>query len=122
MKSFVIVSLVLLYALILAGPVFAQEHAATPAGEPVKEEQKAGDSVKIWLAISIGFSLSLAVVAGAFGQSKAISSAVESMARQPEAASAIRGALIIGLALIETLVIYMLLISFFLYMTLGKLI
>ncbi|MBI5360975.1 MAG: ATP synthase F0 subunit C [Planctomycetes bacterium] len=120
MKSFVIVSLVLLYALILAGPVFAQE--AVPAGEVKKEEQPAGDSVKIWLAISIGFSLSLAVVAGAFGQSKAISSAVESMARQPEAASAIRGALIIGLALIETLVIYMLLISFFLFGILGKLI
>ena len=119
MKSFVIVSLVLLYALVLTGPVFAQE---TPASETKKEEQSSGDSVKIWLAVSIGFSLSLAVVAGAFGQSKAISSAVESMARQPEAASAIRGALIIGLALIETLVIYMLLISFFLYGILGTLI
>jgi F-type H+-transporting ATPase subunit c len=69
------------------------------------------------LALSIGFSLALSVVMGTWSQSKAIRAAVEGMARQPEVAGPIRTALIIGLALIETLVIYMLLICF---MLLGK--
>ncbi|MBI4834728.1 MAG: ATP synthase F0 subunit C [Planctomycetes bacterium] len=55
--------------------------------------------------------MALAALAGAFGQAKAISSAVESIARQPEAGGRIFTALIIGLALIETLVIYTLLVT-----------
>ena len=71
------------------------------------------------LAISIGFPLAIAAAFGALGQSKAIAAAVEGMARQPEAAGGIRTALIIGLALIETLVIYVLLICFFLFTKFG---
>ncbi|NUN47757.1 MAG: ATP synthase F0 subunit C [Candidatus Brocadiae bacterium] len=66
------------------------------------------------LAIAMGFGLAIAAAGGAIGQSRAICSAVEAIARQPEAAGNIRGSLIIGLALIETLVIYVLLICFFL--------
>jgi F-type H+-transporting ATPase subunit c len=67
------------------------------------------------LAISIGFPLAIAAAAGALGQARAIAASVEGMARQPEAAGGIRTAMIIGLALIETLVIYVLLICFMLY-------
>ncbi|OHB71027.1 MAG: hypothetical protein A2W23_05820 [Planctomycetes bacterium RBG_16_43_13] len=71
----------------------------------------------MFLAVAIGLGLAIAVFGGAFGQSRAIAAAVEAMARQPEAGGRIQGAMIIGLALIETLVIYMLLICFLL---LGK--
>ncbi|MBI3268995.1 MAG: ATP synthase F0 subunit C [Planctomycetes bacterium] len=64
------------------------------------------------LALSVGFGLSLAAVAGAFGQSRAIAAALEGMARQPEAAGQIQTAMIIGLAFIESLVIYLLVIAF----------
>ena len=57
----------------------------------------------------------IAAAAGAMGQSRAIVAACEGIARNPGAAGAIRLAMIIGLALIESLVIYALLIAFFVY-------
>ena len=48
------------------------------------------------------------------GQARAIAAALEGMARQPGAAARIRTAMIIGLALIESLAIYMLVIAFIL--------
>lgn len=76
------------------------------------------DSVKVAIALAMGFGLAIAVFGGAIGQSKGIAASVEALARQPEASGKIMGAMIIGLALIETLVIYMLLICF---MLMGKL-
>ena len=55
--------------------------------------------------------ITLASAAGIFGQSKAISSACEGISRNPNAGPHIRFLLIFGLVLIETLVIYALLIS-----------
>ena len=46
------------------------------------------------------------------GQGKAVASAAEGMARNPGAAAAIRGALILGLVLIESLALYTLVITF----------
>lgn len=63
------------------------------------------------LVITIGFGVPVAVLSGAIGQGKAASAALEGIARQPEAAGKIQTAMIIGLALIESLVIYALLIS-----------
>ena len=63
------------------------------------------------LILAIGFGLPIAVLAGAAAQGKAASAALEGIARQPEAAGKIQIAMIIGLALIESLVIYTLLIS-----------
>lgn len=63
------------------------------------------------LVLAIGFGVPIAVLSGAIGQGKAASSALEGIARQPEAAGKIQTAMIIGLALIESLVIYALLIS-----------
>jgi F-type H+-transporting ATPase subunit c len=66
------------------------------------------------LVLTIGFALAIAAFAGAFGQSKAVVAALEGMARQPEAAGQIQTAMIIGLAFIESLVIYVLVIAFIL--------
>jgi len=66
------------------------------------------------LALAVGFGLPLAVAFAATAQGKAAASAAEAMARQPEASGDIRGALIISLALIESLVIYVLLAFFLL--------
>ena len=65
----------------------------------------------IALVIAIGFGVPVAVLSGAIGQSKAASAALEGIARQPEASGKIQTAMIIALALIESLVIYALLIS-----------
>jgi len=62
-------------------------------------------------ALAIGLGIALAAALGAIAQSRAISGAVEAIARQPEAGGRIFTSLIIGLALIETLVIYTLLVT-----------
>jgi F-type H+-transporting ATPase subunit c len=79
---------------------FAQDAAASTGG------------VK-WGVVSAAFVLGIAAAAGAIGQSKAIAAACEGIARNPGAAPAIRLSMIIGLALIESLVIYALLLAFF---------
>lgn len=65
-----------------------------------------------WGLVSAAFVLGVAAAAGAIGQSRAIAAACEGIARNPSAAPAIRLAMIIGLALIESLVIYALIIAF----------
>lgn len=69
------------------------------------------EAVLVALICAIGFGVPIAAIGGALGQGKAAGSALEGIARQPEAASKIQTAMIIGLALIESLVIYALLIS-----------
>ena len=62
--------------------------------------------VLIALVIAIGFAVPIAVISGGFAQGKTATAALEAIARQPEAAGKIQMAMIIGLALIESLVIY----------------
>lgn len=64
------------------------------------------------LALTVPLSLGLAAAASAFGLSKAVSMALEAIARQPEASGQIQTAMIIGCALIEALTIYVLVIAF----------
>jgi F-type H+-transporting ATPase subunit c len=58
-----------------------------------------------------GFAMAFAAGLCALGQGKAIASAVDAMARQPGAAARIQTAMIIGLALIESLAIYVLVVA-----------
>jgi F-type H+-transporting ATPase subunit c len=89
----------------LASPVYAQEAAAGSTAGAVAQ----------WSIITAGFALALSALGGALGQGKAVASAAEAIARNPGAAGEIRGALILGLVLIESLVIYVLLISLILF-------
>ncbi len=79
------------------------------------------DNTTVWLIITAGFALALAASFGAVSQSRAIISACEGISRNPGSADAIRGLLILGLAFIESLVIYVLLIDFILlFVTIGR--
>jgi len=66
------------------------------------------------LALATGLGLPIAVIGAGLGQGKAAAAALEGIARQPEAAGKIQSAMIIALALIESLVIYALLMFFIL--------
>ena len=70
------------------------------------------DSAIIALAAAIAIAVS--TIFPALGQGKTAKSAMESIARQPDAAKDIRSALIISMALMEALTIYGLLIAFIL--------
>jgi len=94
---------VLAIVALLGMPALAAEQEKAPAGA-------AGSASQLGFALAIG--LAIAAFGGALGQSNAIAKAVDAVARQPEAGGRIQGMMIIGLALIETLVIYMLLICF----------
>lgn len=86
-KLFVLVTLAVL---ILATPAFAQE----PAG-----------AASNWSYAAIG--LGIAVAAAAYGQSKVAGAVAEGLARNPGARPGIQLALFLGLAFIESLVLFM---------------
>ncbi|MBI3934403.1 MAG: ATP synthase F0 subunit C [Acidobacteria bacterium] len=101
-KTFWLVAGILL--LVTAGtPAFAQE--AAEAGSNAND-------VHMWVAITSGFAMAIASGFCGLAQGKATAAAVEGMARNPGAAAAIRTALILGLALIESLALYTLVIIF----------
>lgn len=83
------------------------------------EEKAPLDSqVKQMIAIAAGFGIAIAAFGGALGQSKGVASALDGIARNPGAAGKIFAPMIIGLALIESLVIYAFVVSLILV---GKL-
>jgi F-type H+-transporting ATPase subunit c len=59
-----------------------------------------------WVAITAGFSMAIASGLCALGQAKATASAAEALGRNPAARPGIQLALILGLALIESLALY----------------
>ncbi|MCB9643674.1 MAG: ATP synthase F0 subunit C [Myxococcales bacterium] len=65
-----------------------------------------GGAAAGWIALAAGIGLGIAAFGGALGQGKAASSALEGIARNPEASGRLFLPLILGLALIESLVIY----------------
>jgi len=64
------------------------------------------------IAIAAAITIALSTIAPAIAQGVTAKAAMESIARQPEAAKDIRSTLIIALALMEALTIYGLLIAF----------
>ncbi|MGH7885462.1 MAG: ATP synthase F0 subunit C [Thermodesulfobacteriota bacterium] len=73
-----------------------------------------GDLAKLGMALGAGLGIGIAAGVAGLGQGRATASALEGIARNPGAASKIQTPMIIGLALIESLVIYALVIAFFL--------
>lgn len=91
--------LILLAMFIFACPMFAAD--APGSGAPIN-----------WVTIGCAFSMAVASAGCALGMGRAIGSATEGMARNPGASDAIRGALILGLVLIESLALYVIVIIF----------
>ena len=74
-------------------------------------EAPAGSWVGPFAVLVAGFAMAFAAGLCGLGQGKAIAAAVDAMARQPGAAARIQTAMIIGLALIESLAIYVLVVA-----------
>jgi F-type H+-transporting ATPase subunit c len=105
-KTFKAAGLLIFFAFIAGAPLLAQEGTLT--------ESKAS-LYKLSIIVG-GAIITLAAAAGAFCQAKALSSACEGISRNPGAAPHIRFLLLLGLILIETLVIYALLVTFIILM------
>ena len=94
-----IVLLVLAFVM-TATAAFAAEGAAAPA------------ATGLTAAVAALFAIAIAAFGGSIGMGLSISRAVEGIARNPEASGKIMTTMIIGLALIESLAIYTLVIIF----------
>ena len=66
------------------------------------------------IAIAAAISIAFSTIGPAMGQGKTAAAAMESIARQPDAAGDIRSSIIISMAMMEALTIYGLLIAFML--------
>ena len=71
------------------------------------------------IALGAGLGIGLAALGCGIGQGRAAGAALDGIARNPGAAGQIRGPMILGLALIESLCIYALLIAFLLVFKVG---
>src|SRR5215813_7643187 len=85
--------------------------AITAAAQP-GTTGAAVDNHRSAIAIGAGIGFAIAVFGGALGQSKIGAAACEGAARNPGAAGRIQTMMILGLALIESLVLFALLIVF----------
>lgn len=103
MKKFVVAFV----AVFAAVPAFAQDAAA-------QSVSVAAAGTLGWIALAVGIMMGLAVLGGTLGQSKAASTALDGIARNPAAAGKFTGPLILSLALMESLVLFAFLIGFFL--------
>jgi F-type H+-transporting ATPase subunit c len=70
-----------------------------------------------YIALAAGLGLGLAALGGGLGQGRAASAALDGIARNPGAADKIFVPMILGLAFIESLVIYSLI---FVFLVMGK--
>jgi F-type H+-transporting ATPase subunit c len=95
--------------LLLASVAFAQGEAADNLS-----------TVAAWTAMAQGLAIGVAAFGGALGQGKAASAALDGIARNPNASGRIFTPFILALALIESLVIYALVIAFVLNGSYGQ--
>lgn len=82
------------------------------------EDMKLARRTNAYIAIGAAFAIAIAVLGGAFAQGRVAAAAMDGIARNPDALSKIFTPLIISLALIESLVIYALVVAILLQ---GKL-
>ena len=99
MRKVVMLLFVMMIFSVLAVPAFAQT-AAGAAGSTN------------WVAITSGFAIAIAAGLAALGQGRVASAACEALGRNPAARTGIQVALILGLAFIESLVLFTLVIIF----------
>ncbi len=103
-KKFVILALIMAVAFIVVLPV------AMAAEEGAAVDKSANLKYYYITALACAFGIAIAAFGGALGQGNGINGAVQGIARNPGAGGQIQTAMIIGLALIESLVIYTLVV------------
>ncbi|HXU83956.1 MAG TPA: ATP synthase F0 subunit C [Polyangia bacterium] len=97
-----------LHKLFVTVAAFTLAALASPAAFAQGDTVHAGGMAAIGAALAIG----LAALGGGLGQGRAAASALDGIARNPQASGKIFVPMIVGLALIESLVIYGLIIAF----------
>jgi len=102
-KTIALMLLALSLMVVLVPAVFAEEAAAPAAA--------GSSSAKSMAAIAAAVAIGVAAFGASIGQGMGLKGATEGIARNPGASGKITTTLIIGLAMIESLAIYALLVS-----------
>jgi F-type H+-transporting ATPase subunit c len=110
LKKWTLVGILGWLVFLVAGVALAQEHGAEAAAAGVGAGRAMG-----FLAAGLGIAFASGL--GALGQARAASSALEGISRNPGAAEKMFVPMILGLVLIESLVIYTLLVSLIIVFT-----
>jgi len=100
MKKMVLGMVALVAPLLVTSTAFAQDAASNEFDMNVAK------------ALAAGLAIGLAAAGGSIGQGRASAAALEGISRNPNASGKIFTPMILGLALIESLVIYALVIAF----------
>jgi F-type H+-transporting ATPase subunit c len=101
-----------LFTIMVSAMAFAQEAAGTAGPTAFNDRDK-------FLGLAAGLSIGIAAFGGGLGQGRAAAAALDGIARNPGASDKIFTPMILGLALIESLVIYALIISLLLVLKVG---
>src|SRR5215468_29319 len=88
-------------------------------GMALAQEGGGGSSSDGYIALAAGLGIGIAAVGAGLGQGRAVAAAMESIGRNPNAADRIQTPMIIGIAFMEALAIYALVIAFFLQGKVG---
>ncbi len=106
MKKVLYVTLMSLVAVALAAPVAMADAAAAAAGAAPVDHA----TIYSYVALGSGLGIGLAALGTGIGQGIAANGAVEGISRNPGASGKIMTTMIIGLAMIESLAIYALVV------------
>ena len=88
-------------------------------GMALAQEAAAAAGSDAFIALAAGLGIGIAALGAALGQGRAVAAAMESIGRNPNSADRIQTPMILGLALIEALAIYALVIAFLLQGKIG---
>jgi F-type H+-transporting ATPase subunit c len=103
------------FVALLASTAFAQDGAGAVAAVAAANKFDA----QTMAALGSGLAIGLAVLGGGLGQGRAVAAALEGISRNPGAAGRIQTPMILGLALIESLVLFAFAIAFLLLRNIG---
>lgn len=114
-KLLVVGLLALMFTMFVgSGLVFAQAQK-TKANVTTAPGASNDYDVKKWAALIAGLTIAIAAFGGALGQGNTAGKAMEGIARNPGASKEMFVPFILGMALIESLVLFAFLISFLIY-------
>ena len=103
MKKLIVSLMTSIPVMLMALPAFAEPQAVAEGGLHLG-----------YIALAAGICMGAGTFGGALGQSRAAAAALEGIARNPQAASRVQTPMIIALAMMESLVLFALVIAFFL--------
>ena len=104
MKKVLVIGFSMLVSMLFASLAMAAEPAAAGASAGL-------GSFFSYAVIAAGFGIGIAALGTGIGQGLAVKSSVEGIARNPEASGKITVTMLIGLAMIESLCIYALVVA-----------